>query len=388
MRLITETAELREFCASLASASFVTVDTEFMRERTYWPILCLIQLGGPEDAAAVDAQAEGLDLSPVYELMRDGNVLKVFHAARQDLEIFYRQMGEMPAPIFDTQVAAMVCGFGDQAAYDTLAAKLAKAHIDKSSRFTDWSRRPLSERQLQYAIADVTHLRVVYEKLSAKLQRNGRSEWLSEEMALLTDPATYAMEPREAWRRLKPRNPSQKLLRVLREIADWREREAQRLDIPRNRVLRDESVLEIAAHAPTDAEQLARTRGLSRGMVEGKQGAAILEAVHRGIESKETIDIDRPGNGQRIVAPPAVTDMLKVLLKLKCDHEGVAPKLIASAKEVELIAADDNADVPALHGWRRDIFGADALRLKHGRLALVIKDQKLALIDMDQRAAD
>lgn len=386
MRLITETAELSEFCAALAKAKFVTVDTEFMRERTYWPILCLIQLGGPDDAAAVDAQAEGIDLSPVYALMRDRNVLKVFHAARQDLEIFFRNMGDMPTPVFDTQVAAMVCGFGDQAAYDTLAAKLAKAHIDKSSRFTDWSRRPLSERQLQYAIADVTHLRAVYEKLSAKLQKNKRAEWLTEEMALLTDPATYDTEPYESWRRLKPRNPSQKLLRVLRELAAWRESEAQRLDIPRNRVLRDESILEIAAHAPTDVEQLARTRGLSRGMVDGKQGAAILAAVQRGLESKETLESDRPANGPRIVAPPAVSDMLKVLLKLKCDSEGVAPKLVASAKEVELIAADDNADVPALHGWRRDIFGADALKLKHGKLALVIQDQKLALIDMEKPA--
>ena len=384
MRLITETAELRDFCASLAKARFVTVDTEFMRERTYWPILCLVQLGGPEDAAAVDAQAEGIDLAPVYELMRNDAVLKVFHAARQDLEIFFRNMGDMPKPVFDTQVAGMVCGFGDQAAYDTLAAKLAKAHIDKSSRFTDWSRRPLSERQLQYAIADVTHLRVVYEKLAAKLERNRRRDWLGEEMALLTDPDTYSTDPREAWRRLKPRAPSQKLLRVLREIADWREREAQRVDVPRNRILRDESVLEIAAHAPTSAEELARTRGLSRGMVEGKQGAAILAAVQRGLESKETIEIDRPANGQRIVAPPAVSDMLKVLLKLKCDQEGVAPKLVASARDVEMIAADDNADVPALHGWRRAIFGEDALRLKHGRLGLVIRDQKLALIDMDR----
>lgn len=387
MRLITETAELREFCAGLATAKFVTVDTEFMRERTYWPILCLIQLGGPQDAAAVDALAEGIDLSPVHELMRNRNVLKVFHAARQDLEIFYRDMGEMPVPVFDTQVAAMVCGFGDQAAYDTLAAKLAKAHIDKSSRFTDWSRRPLSERQLQYAIADVTHLRVVYEKLAAKLQKNKRADWLVEEMAQLVDPATYDTDPREAWRRLKPRAPSQKLLRVLREVAEWREREAQRLDIPRNRVLRDESVLEIAAHAPTDAEQLARTRGLSRGMVEGKQGAAILAAVQRGIDSKDVLESDRPTNGQRIVAPAAVSDMLKVLLKLKCDLEGVAPKLVASAREVELIAADDTADVPALQGWRREIFGADALKLKHGRLGLVIRDQKLALIDMDANAA-
>ncbi|MGE0154105.1 MAG: ribonuclease D [Reyranellaceae bacterium] len=386
MRLITETAELAEFCASLATARFVTVDTEFMRERTYWPILCLIQLGGPQDAAAVDALAEGIDLAPVHALMRDRNVLKVFHAARQDLEIFFRNMGEMPVPVFDTQVAAMVCGFGDQAAYDTLAAKLAKAHIDKSSRFTDWSRRPLSERQLQYAIADVTHLRVVYEKLSAKLQKNGRAEWLTEEMAQLVDPATYSTDPYESWRRLKPRAPSQKLLRVLRELAAWRETEAQRLDIPRNRVLRDESVLEIAAHAPTDAEQLARTRGLSRGMVEGKQGAAILAAVQRGLESRETFETDRPGGGPRVVAPPAVSDMLKVLLKLKCDQEGVAPKLIASSREVELIAADDNADVPALQGWRRDIFGEDALKLKHGRLALVIRDQKLALIDMDKAA--
>jgi ribonuclease D len=313
-------------------------------------------------------------------------VLKVFHAARQDLEIFLKGMSTLPTPIFDTQVAAMVCGFGDQAAYDTLAAKLAKAHIDKSSRFTDWSRRPLSERQLQYAIADVTHLRVVYEKLAAKLERNHRTDWLGEEMAILTDPATYSTEPREAWRRLKPRTPSQKMLRVLREVAEWREKEAQRIDIPRQRILRDEAVLEIAAHAPTAVDQLAQTRGLSRGLAEGKQGAAILAAVERGLDSQEPVDYERRGNGHQPPAPAAIADMLKVLLKLKCDEAGVASKLVASSREVEAIAADDNADVAALKGWRRDIFGQDALRLKHGQVALMLKHQKLALVEIDKPA--
>jgi ribonuclease D len=385
MRLISTTDELSEFCRQLAHASFVTVDTEFMRERTYWPQLCLVQLGGPDDAAAVDALAEGLDLEPLYALMRDRKVLKVFHAARQDLEIFLKGAGELPVPIFDTQVAAMVCGFGDQAAYDTLAAKLAKAHIDKSSRFTDWSRRPLSERQLQYAIADVTHLRVVYEKLAAKLERNNRTQWLAEEMAILTDPATYNTEPRDAWRRLKPRTPSQKLLRVLREVAEWREQEAQRIDVPRQRILRDEAVLEIAAHAPTDAEHLGQTRGLSRGLAEGKQGAAIQAAVKRGLESTEPVDYERRGHSDLPQPPAAIADMLKVLLKLKCDQAGVASKLVASSRDVDMIAADDHADVAALKGWRREIFGEDALRLKHGQVALMLKQQKLALIEIEDK---
>lgn len=386
MRLITTTEDLDAFCRSLAEASFVTVDTEFMRERTYWPQLCLVQLGGPQDAAAVDALAPGIDLAPLFALMRDTRVLKVFHAARQDLEIFHKLMGEMPAPVFDTQVAAMVCGFGEQAAYDTLAARLAKAQIDKSSRFTDWSKRPLSERQLHYAISDVTHLRVVYEKLQAKLDRNQRTGWLSEEMATLTDPRTYSMDPDEAWRRLKPRNPSPRLVAVLRELAAWREREAQRVDVPRQRILRDEAVLEIAAHAPQSTEELARTRGLSKGMVEGKQGTAILAAVKRGLEAPPESLPDRAPRSHRQPPPAAVIDMLKVLLRLKCDEAGVASKLVANVADLERIALGDYDGVPALTGWRREVFGEAALRVKEGRLGFILRGDNLALVEIDAPA--
>ena len=273
MNLITTTDDLAAFCKPLANAEFIAVDTEFMRERTYWPKLCLAQVAGPEEAAAIDALAEGIDLSPLDELMANPKVLKVFHAARQDLEIFYLRMNKVPTPLFDTQVAAMVCGHGEAASYETLATKLAKARIDKSSRFTDWSRRPLSERQITYALSDVTHLRVVYEKLRSQLEKSGRLSWIAEEMSVLNDPATYRADPELAWRRLKPRGASPRLLGVLKEVAAWRERTAQRIDIPRQRLLRDEQLLEIASHSPKTIEELALTRGLGRGFAEGWQGA-------------------------------------------------------------------------------------------------------------------
>ena len=269
MKLITTTDELAAFCKSLADTEFVAVDTEFMRERTYWPKLCLAQVAGPDDAAAIDALAEGIDLSPLDELMANPKVLKVFHAARQDLEIFYLRMNSVPMPLFDTQVAAMVCGHGEAASYESLATKLAKAKIDKSSRFTDWSRRPLSERQITYALSDVTHLRVVYEKLRRQLEKTGRLPWIAEEMSVLNDPATYRADPEQAWRRLKPRGASPRLLAILKEIAAWRERTAQRIDIPRQRLLRDEQLLEIASHAQghRGPRRHARPRpGLRRGL--------------------------------------------------------------------------------------------------------------------------
>ena len=262
MRLITETDALARACRGLSHADYITVDTEFMRERTYWPRLCLVQIGGPDETAMIDALAPDLDLAPLFALMADTGVLKVFHAARQDIEIFHHLSGEVPAPIFDTQVAAMVCGFGDSVGYDTLVAKLAKARIDKSSRFTDWARRPLTDKQLQYALSDVTHLRVAYEKIARRLERTGRAGWLDEEMAVLTDPATYAADPDEAWRRIKTRGRDPRFFALLREVAAWREREAQRRDVPRNRVLRDEALAEIAAHAPQTVEDLSRVRGL------------------------------------------------------------------------------------------------------------------------------
>jgi len=372
MILISDTATLTAFCQKLARAEFITVDTEFMREKTYWPQLCLVQLGGPDEAAAIDPMAEGIDLAPLYELMQNTKVLKVFHAARQDIEIFLHLSGKVPAPLFDTQVAAMVCGFGDSVSYETLATQLARARIDKSMRFTDWSRRPLTDKQLHYALSDVTHLRIAYEKLKARLERDGRAEWVAEEMAQLADPKTYIVEPDEAWRRLKSRSSSPRFLMVLKELAAWREREAREKDLPRQRMLKDDSLMEIAAQAPSSVDELAHTRGLSRNAAEGKMGTALLAAVARALATPED---QWPQPMERVELPRGlgpVVDLLKVLLKLKGDQHDVAQRLIASSSDLEWIAADDNADVPAMHGWRRGLFGDDALKLKHGQLGLAL----------------
>ncbi|NKD54735.1 MULTISPECIES: ribonuclease D [unclassified Haematospirillum] len=370
--LITDTRALQAFCDSLAGTPFITVDTEFMREKTYWPQLCLVQVGGPDEARCIDPLAPGIDLAPLFALMRDTSVLKVFHAARQDLEIFYNMMGTFPTPLFDTQVAAMVCGFGDSVGYETLASKLAKVSIDKSMRFTDWARRPLTDQQVSYALSDVVHLRVIYEKLAARLEETGRAHWLDEEMAVLLDPSNYRVDPPEAWRRLKTRTKTPRFLGIVRELAAWREIEAQTRDIPRQRVLRDEALLEIAAHAPRTVEQLERTRGFVKGQAEGNTGQSILEAVARG---KAMPVEDLPIPPYRRDLPPGIgpaTDLLRVLLKMRCEEHDVAQKLVADSEDLELIALDDNADVPALKGWRRDVFGADALALKNGSLALCL----------------
>jgi ribonuclease D len=385
MSLISDTATLAAFCQRLSLAEFITVDTEFMREKTYWPQLCLVQLGGPDEAAAIDPLAEGIDLAPLFALMADPRVMKVFHAARQDIEIFLHLSGKVPAPLFDTQVAAMVCGFGDSVSYETLASQLARARIDKTMRFTDWSRRPLTERQLHYALADVTHLRLAYEKLRRRLERDGREEWVAEEMAQLSDPGTYLVEPEEAWRRLKSRSNSPRFLMVLKELAAWREREAREKDLPRQRLLKDDSLMEVAAHAPTSIEELAHTRGLSKGAAEGKLGAALLAAVARALATPEA---EWPQPAERVELPRGlgpVIDLLKVLLKLKGDQHDVAQRLIASSADLEAIAADDHADVPALQGWRRGLFGEDALKLKHGRLGLALAEdgKGLRLIALD-----
>lgn len=379
MKLITTTDELADFCKPLAHAEFVAVDTEFMRERTYWPKLCLAQVAGPEDAAAIDTLAEGIDLAPLDELMANERVLKVFHAARQDLEIFHLRAGKVPQPLFDTQVAAMVCGHGEAASYESLATKLAKAKIDKSSRFTDWSRRPLSERQITYALSDVTHLRVVYEKLRQQLEKSGRLAWIAEEMAVLNDPATYRADPEQAWRRLKPRGSSPRLLAILKEAAAWRERTAQRIDIPRQRLLRDEQLLEIASHAPKTVEELAMTRGLGRGFAEGWQGRELMEAIERArsLPESELPARDRPT--EQLRAPGAVVDLLRTLLRLKAEQAGVAARLLASADELDRLAAGKR-DVHALKGWRHEIFGTDALALIEGRLALALNGDQANLI--------
>ncbi|SIS71646.1 ribonuclease D [Insolitispirillum peregrinum] len=375
--LITTTDALAAFCDRMAGAAFITVDTEFMREKTFWPQLCLVQVGGPSEACAIDPLADGIDLAPLFTLMRDQRTLKVFHAARQDLEIFYNLMGDFPQPLFDTQVAAMVCGFGDSVGYETLATKLAKAHIDKSMRFTDWARRPLTDKQIRYALSDVTHLRVVYEKLSRRLEKSSRAHWLNEEMALLTSVDNYRVDPDEAWRRLKTRTKTPRFLATVKELAAWREIEAQTRDIPRQRILRDEMLLEIAAHAPTTVDALERTRGFSKGQAEGKIGKAILDAVERG---KSMPDAELPDPPERKELPQGIgpiCDLLKVLLKMRCEENDVAQKLVASSDDLEQIALDDEADVLALKGWRREIFGKDAIDLKHGRLALALsKDGK------------
>ena len=380
--VLTTSDDVAALCRRLASAPCVTVDTEFMRETTYWPRLCLVQVAGPDEAAAIDPLASGVVLDPLLKLMADTKILKVFHSARQDIEIFVQLAGRVPEPLFDTQVAAMVCGFGDQVSYDTLVARLAHKHIDKSSRFTDWSHRPLSERQVSYALADVTHLRVVYERLAERIAHDGRADWMAEEMAVLIDPAVYRMDPNEAWRRLKSRSSNRRFLAVLREVAAYREREAQTRDLPRNRVVRDEALLEIAAHHPTTTAELARTRGLGRGLAEGVIGRGLIAAVGRGLAVPDAACPEpqaRPAAGN---VPGALVDLLKVLLKHKSDEHRVAQRLIASGADLDRLAAESAPDVPALHGWRREVFGEAALALKEGRLTLGAAGDRVALIPL------
>ncbi len=387
MSLITTTDSLAAFCARQATADFVTVDTEFMREKTYWPHLCLVQVAGPGEAVAIDPLAPDIDLRPLYDLMAAPSVLKVFHAARQDIEIFFHLAGRVPAPLFDTQVAAMVCGFGDSVSYETLVSKLAGVRVDKSSRFTDWSLRPLTERQLAYALSDVIHLRPVYDKLHRRLTKSGRANWLDQEMAILTNAATYAVDPETSWLRFKIRSAKPRFRAILREIAAWREREAQTRDLPRGRVLRDEALLEIAAHAPTSVDDLGRVRGLGRSLAESRMGTDLLAAVARGLALP---DDQCPREEPTVDLPPgaaSVVELLRVLLKMKCEDHHVASKLVASAADLDAIAADDHADVPALSGWRRDLFGKDALALKRGRLALAISGTRIRLVPLESAAA-
>jgi len=385
MTVITDTDALAGFCDRQKDASFIAVDTEFMRERTYWPILCLVQVAGPQEAAAIDALAPGVDLTPLLALMANPDTLKVFHASRQDIEIFFNLSGAVPAPLFDTQIAAMVCGFGDAASYETLVAKLARASLDKSSRFTDWSHRPLTERQIRYALADVVHLRTVYEKLQQQLASNGRASWFAEEMAELSNPETYRSDPGEAWRRFRLRGRiDARYFGVLRELAAWRETAARQRNLPRGRIMRDEAVLEIAAHAPRSIEALARTRSLGKGIAEGKLGSEILEAVQRGLAASATAGFEPPA-AARAESPHGLgplIELLRVLLKQRCEDHQVAQKLLASADDLEAIAADDDAPVKALSGWRREIFGKDALALKHGRLALTVRRNRITLVEL------
>ena len=371
MDLISTTQALREACDRLAAQSFVTVDTEFMRETTYYPKLCLIQMAAPDGTGVlVDPLAEGIDLQPFVDLMADEGVVKVFHSARQDLEIIWLMGGLLPQPFFDTQVAAMVCGYGDSVSYEQLVNDVAKAKIDKSSRFTDWSRRPLSDAQLSYALSDVTHLVTVYEKLVADLVRDDRGQWLDEEMAVLTSPDTYRADPAHAWRRLSGRMRKPREIAVLMEVAAWREREAQTRNVPRGRILKDEAVIDVATSAPRSVEALGRLRSIPAGFERSRTGTDILAAVERGF-ARDTAEIALPERGRgRSGGNGALVELLKVLLKAVCETEGVAPKIIATVDDLEAVADDDEADVPLLQGWRRELFGSKALDLKHGRLAL------------------
>lgn len=388
---ITETDALARFCRECLDAPYVTVDTEFMRERTYYAQLCLVQLGRPgkgaETAVAVDALAEGLSLEPLYELFRAPGIVKVFHAARQDLEIFATSAGVIPRPFFDTQVAAMVCGYGDQVGYETLVRQVARATVDKSSRFTDWARRPLSQAQLEYALADVTHLRKIYEVLSKRLADTGRGPWVEEELATLLDPETYRTDPETAWTRLKTRSTAPKFLAALKELARFRETVAQSRNVPRARILKDDALLELAANRPHDLEDLGKSRLLLREARRGEVADGVLAAI-AAAEATPAADLPRVADpAPRKPGSEALADLLRVLLKAKADEAGVAQRLVASSAELDAIASEDSPEVTALRGWRYEVFGRDALRLKRGEIALSADGARVRVVAVAAGAA-
>ena len=380
MDLISTTEELAAVCARMARHPFVTVDTEFLRETTYYPLLCVAQMASPDEAVVIDALATGIDLAPFFALMENESVTKVFHAARQDIEIVWNMAQTIPHPIVDTQVAAMVLGYGDSISYDQLVQRITGDTLDKSHRFTDWTRRPLSDAQVTYALSDVTHLRDVYLALAADLEKRGRSSWVEAEMDILTSPETYRADPERAWERLKSRVRKPKELAVLIEVAAWREREAQTRDVPRGRVIKDEVIGDIAVQAPTTIERLSHLRSLPKGFERSRWGDQIIEAVKRGLDRDQKtlprLDRFRPApNGA------ATVELLKVLLRMTAERHGVAAKVIATIDDLDRIAADDEADIPALKGWRRELFGEKALALKHGRLALAVDKGRVVTVE-------
>ncbi|MGZ5960927.1 MAG: ribonuclease D [Rhizomicrobium sp.] len=379
---ITTTDKLAAACARFATQPFVTVDTEFLRETTYYPLLCVAQIASANEAVVIDTLAQGLDLTPFLDLMANEKVIKVFHAARQDIEIVWHMAERIPHPIFDTQVAAMVLGYGDSISYDQLVQRITGDSIDKSNRFTDWARRPLSEAQLIYAVSDVTHLRDIYLRLTLELEKRGRIEWVRDEMDVLTSPETYRAEPENAWRRLKTRVRKPKELAVLMEVAAWREREAQARDVPRGRVLKDDVLGDLAIQAPTSVERLGGMRSLPKGFERSRWGHDVIDAVKRGIERdpKSLPSLDRQ---RQTAAGSAVVELLKVLLRMTSERHGVAAKVIATADDLDAIAADDDADVAALKGWRRELFGERALALKHGKLVLAIEKGRVVARERD-----
>jgi ribonuclease D len=379
--LITSSSDLAAICARLATHPFVTVDTEFLRETTFWPKLCVIQLASPDEAVAIDALASGMDLTPFFDLMVDPKVVKVFHAARQDVEIVWHLSKRIPEPLFDSQVAAMVLGYGDSISYDQLVQRTNGTQLDKTSRFTDWSKRPLSEAQITYAIADVTHLRDIYVKLTGELEKRGRTEWVAEEMRVLTSTDTYRQEPERAWERFRNRVRKPRELAVLMEVAAWREREAQGRDVPRSRVLKDDNLFDIALTGPKSAEALGAMRSTPKGWERSRDGLAVVEAVQRGLaldpKTLPALDKHRPQSQ----AQSATVELLKVLLKMVSEKHHVAAKVVATSDDLDRIAENDEADVGALKGWRREMFGEKALALKHGRLALAIDRGRVVTVD-------
>ena len=382
MKIITKTDELAKVCAILAEADFVCVDTEFMRESTFWPELCLIQMAGGDTEVIVDPLASGLELEPFFELMRDERITKVFHAARQDIEIVHYLSDSLPTPVFDTQIAAMVCGFGEQVGYADLIQKTLNIPIDKTSRYSDWRRRPLQEHQLIYALADVTHLANAYPILLNKISTANRSSWLTEEMSALVSPDLYRQHPDDAWKRLKLRNIKHNRLGVLIELAKWREATAQSRNLPRNRVVKDDVIYEVANRAPANEDELGNLRSVTKGIVRSSYGAELLKGVKRGL----SIDRDQLPEIKR--APrlsseqQAIVELLRVLLKTTAVKHNVASKIIANARDLEKIALDDNADVSALKGWRRDLFGSDAIALKHGKISLGLRNGIISAIEV------
>jgi ribonuclease D len=380
MDLITTTDELAAVCSRMARHPFVTVDTEFLRETTYYPLLCVAQMASPAEAVVIDALATGIDLAPFFALMANEKIVKVFHAARQDIEIVWNMAKTIPHPIVDTQVAAMVLGYGDSISYDQLVQRITGDTLDKSHRFTDWTRRPLSDAQIAYAVSDVTHLRDVYLKLATDLEKQARSNWVEAEMDVLTSPETYRADPERAWERLKSRVRKPKELAILIEVAAWREREAQNRDVPRGRVIKDEVIGDIAVQAPTTIERLGHLRSLPKGFERSRWGEQIIDAVKRGIE-RDPKTLPRLDRFRPAANGAAIVELLKVLLRMTAERHGVAAKVIATVDDLDRIAADDEADVPAMKGWRRELFGDKALALKHGRLALAIDEGKVVTVE-------
>ena len=387
MKIITKNSELKEFCIQAANSKYITIDTEFLRERTYFSKLCLIQLAVPGDdndsAVLVDNLANNLDLSPIYKLFQNENVVKVFHAARQDLEIFYLDSGIFPYPLFDTQIAAMVCGFGDQVAYETLVKQVAKQTLDKSSRFTDWSRRPLTEAQKKYALADVTHLRIIYEFLSQKLQKTNRLTWVEEEIKILISPETYNFDPKNSWRRIKTKSNSRRFLGIVAALAEFREKFAQTKNIPRNRVIKDDALLELASNKPKNLDDLSKSRLLLREARKGELASGLLNAIEKGINTPEADLPEKLDKTDKSIVNSALADLLRVLLKSCSESAGVASKLIASASDLDSLAAGDRS-LAALQGWRLEIFGKSALDLCNGKIGLSVKGKKVTTIELGQ----